>query len=352
MRYYLIRHTVYEILTDRKKGIMYLPIKFFLWLCEYLYRGYIYIILFGYRKNLFYIHRPAIKVIGIGNLTLGGTGKTQACMMLARFLVSLDRRPAILIRGYGRDESFMLREELDGVQILVGRNRVKNSIKAQEELNCDTLLLDDGFQHYRLRRDLDIVLIDATNPFGNGHLLPRGILREPIPALKRADFVIITKVDAISKDTLRQQYLYEKIRSFVDEERILEAIYQPSSLTGIDKEDIYNDLDLIREKRVAIFTGIANPLYLKYIVERCGAKVACEFVFPDHYRFSKDDLNYAIKRCQELKIEFFIITKKDLVRLKRLDIYKDSGDVTILVLNVEFEIVKNKEILFDRLRRL
>src|SRR5438876_5539483 len=145
-------------------------------------------------------HRPPVPVISVGNLTAGGTGKTPCVEYLARFLQARGLRPAVLSRGYrgnGRpnDEALILEANLPDVPHLQGKDRVTRASQAVRVFGADVLILDDGFQHRRLRRDLDLVLIDAMNPWGHGRLLPRGLLREPISSLRRADAVIVTRLD-------------------------------------------------------------------------------------------------------------------------------------------------------------
>ncbi|MFH1848019.1 MAG: tetraacyldisaccharide 4'-kinase [Candidatus Omnitrophota bacterium] len=343
----MLRDFAYALITDTAKGFWVMPLRFLLCAGEALFKAYLFVLLKGYECRIFAPYRPDAKVVSIGNLTLGGTGKTQICLMLARLLEAESRKIAVLIRGYGVDESRMLEEELPGVPVLIGRDRIKNSKRAFYEFGADTIVLDDGFQHYKLDRDLDIVLIDASNPFGNHRLIPRGILREPISQLRRADIVIITKVDFGGGNLPR---IYREIGKFVSRKKILEALYRPVSFSSLLKPGEKLGLDAISGKKICVLSSIANPGYFKHKLNGLGPKIELEFTYPDHYDYKESDLRRVIDDCVFFKVDLIVTTKKDAVKIRKLGI--SCADVPILVFDVELDIIKNKESLTDGLYRL
>src|SRR5947209_3482800 len=184
-------------------------------------------------------HRAAVPVISVGNLTVGGTGKTPCVEYVARFFRRMELSVAILSRGYGaehgpNDEALVLEENLPDVPHLQGADRVTLARTAVEELESEVLVLDDGFQHRRLARDLDIVLIDATNPWGHGYLLPRGLLRESPRGLKRAGVVMLTRCDQVSGDEVKR--IRERVGQLAPQAAVVETIHRPAGLVNGERE--------------------------------------------------------------------------------------------------------------------
>src|SRR5262249_45410270 len=205
------------------------------------------------------IHKAAVPVVSVGNLTLGGTGKTPCVEYVARFYRQLDLRVAILSRGYGsgqgrNDEALLLEEALPDVPHLQGPDRVALARAAVEELESEVLVLDDGFQHRRLARDLDLVLLDATCPWGHGALLPRGLLREPASALRRAHAVLLTRCDQVGPEA--RQAIRSRVARLAPGVPVLESVHRPE---GLVNGGATADLDLLRQRPVAAFCGIGNP---------------------------------------------------------------------------------------------
>ncbi|MBI4335124.1 MAG: tetraacyldisaccharide 4'-kinase [Candidatus Omnitrophica bacterium] len=335
-------------MTDRISGPLVIPVKIALWALSVIYGLAIKVLSKGYEKKFFIPYRADCKVISIGNITVGGTGKTQAAIMMTRILEGLGRRAAVLIRGYGADEYKMLQEELRDVPVLVGADRIRNAHRAFYDFGADTLILDDGFQHFKIQRDMDIVLIDATNPFGNHELIPRGILREPVTALKRADLIIINKIDF---EAGKLDEVYKVIAAFGKSDAVLESIYRPLELYEIASGRPVG-LKAVRGKKVALVSSIANPAYFRQNISKLGAaSIELEFAFPDHYDYKRADLDRIDRECGYFDVDFIVVTKKDAVKLKRLF---SSGEfaVPVLVFDVEFAITKNEKLLHDRLSGL
>lgn len=340
------RKFFYYLMTDRLGGPLFAPLKFILWALSLVYGIIIKVLLTGYEKKLFTPFKADTKVISIGNITVGGTGKTQAAVSVARILEASGRKPAILIRGYGADEQQMLREELKDTPVLVGPDRIKNSKRAFYDFGLDTVILDDGFQHFKIHRDLDIALIDATRPFGNHELIPRGILREPITSLKRAGLIIVTKVDS---DIAKTGEVYSVIERLGMKDRVVEAVYKPLNFYDLDTGRP-EGLQRVRGKKICLVSSIANPSYFRQNILKLGARIELEHEFLDHYDYKKSDFIKIGRECAVLGIDLIVVTKKDAVKIKRLALANEvEVAVPILVFEVDFAVTKNKELLYDRL---
>lgn len=263
------------------------------------------------------LERVDVPVVCIGNLTLGGTGKTPCVEYVARFFRQQDKRVAILSRGYGseggrNDEAMLLEENLPDVPHLQDRDRVAIARTAIEELESEVLVLDDGFQHRRLHRDLDVVLIDATNPWGYGYLFPRGAMREPIRELKRAHAVMITRADRVSKDeieAIRRRVLRVK------ELPISLTKHAPIELMGMD--GLTASFDELRGKPVAAFCGIGNPEAFRQTLRDLGASVAEFRSYPDHHNYTRTDVDELQTWAEKQTADAIIATtQKDWVKLR------------------------------------
>jgi tetraacyldisaccharide 4'-kinase len=302
---------------------------------------------FLYRINLFKTKRASVKVISVGNITLGGTGKTPAAIMLAERLAREGFSPAVLIRGYGEDEWKMIRDKLKNrnIKVFVGRDRVKRAAEA-EHAGASCVILDDGFQHRRLARDLDIILIDSTNPFGNGRLFPRGILREPLESLRRADIIVLTKADK-GKNNIAM--IENELKVVAPAKPVLKARHVPAELWEIRNRSM-KSADSIKGKTVCVVSAICDPAYFRHAVEKLGASVGLEFVFPDHYFYKANDLKRIFRECRARMIGTLITTEKDAVKLKDLALHEEGP--VILVLGIRFEITDGGEKLDDGISRL
>jgi tetraacyldisaccharide 4'-kinase len=310
------------------------------------------------------------QVISIGNITVGGTGKTPVTEMLARTLRDRGRSVSILSRGYksrrlkqaqpwedeagkaidaedmpkvvsdgskllldskfAGDEPYMLAQNLDGVSVVVDKDRIKGGRFAVRHLGADTLVLDDGLQYLRLAHGTDIVLVDRTAPYGTGHLLPRGTLREPPRNLRRASYILITKCDGTPNDAL-----IEQIRRHNPYAPIIECAHGPRYL-----EEVFTGkrqpLEFLQDKWVAAISGIAVPESFEKTLENLGARVEIRRHFPDHYRFNIREINAFMERCIERDMELVVTTEKDAVRFPR----PKEITVPIWFLRIEVEILK------------
>ncbi len=322
-----------------------------------------------------------VQVIAIGNLTVGGTGKTPVVEKFARELRDEGRNVAILSRGYrskptplherilnkillradttpprvvsdGRsllldsetagDEPYMLASNLKDVVVLVDKDRVKAGRYAIEKFGCDTLLLDDGFQYWKLRgRRQDIVLVDCQQPFGNERLLPRGTLREPPSHLARASTIFITKSDGKTAE------LRKRIAELNPTAGIIECVHHPLYL-----EDVFtgqrHDLALIKGRKVASLSGIAQPESFEHNLVTSGSELVYSKRFADHHRFTQQEVLNAINRSKKRQAEMIITTQKDAVRFPKID----RRDLPILFMRVEIKIVAGADDFQDCVRKI
>src|ERR1700690_1690976 len=322
-----------------------------------------------------------VQVIAIGNLTYGGTGKTPVVEKFARELQNAGRKVAILSRGYrskpaplhitllnkillrddrtpprivsdgksllldsemAGDEPYMLASNLKDVVVLVDKDRVKSGRYAIEKFGCDTLLLDDGFQYWRLRgRRHDVVLIDRQQPFGNEHLQPRGTLREPPSHLARAHTIFITKSDG------RTAELRRRISEFNSDAAVIECVHHPLYL-----EDVFSGerkgLDFLTGKKVASLSGIAQPESFEQSLVKLGAELVYSKRFADHHRFTQQEILNAINRGKKRQAITIITTQKDAVGFPKLD----RRDLPIFFMRVEIQIVSGANDFQDCVRKI
>ena len=338
---------IYSLMTDRRKGPIWLPFKFVLYLASLVYGLGILVRKLLYKFGIFKIEKAPLKVVSVGNLTLGGTGKTPFVIALAGiFKDELRREASVLIRGYGWDEQNMLKKNMPDTPILVGEDRANSSHKAVKLYGSEAAILDDGFQHWELGRDLDIVLIDSRNPFGNGHLFPRGVLRESVGAIKRADIVVFTKVDRSKADIGGLKTKLDNIKSGI---LFVEVVHKPKHFYEGRAGKIFG-LDYVKGKKVMLLSSIGDPSYFEETVQSLGANVAGHFIFPDHHNYRYKDIEKVTKKCDEKSFDLIITTEKDTVKLDRLKFA--IGYYTLLTLAVELEITKGKESLVDRLNSI
>ncbi|HUW84264.1 MAG TPA: tetraacyldisaccharide 4'-kinase [Phycisphaerae bacterium] len=263
-----------------------------------------------------------VPVISVGNITTGGTGKTPFVAALFHKLVDMGYRPAILLRGYkaatgeSADETIELALAVNCDRIVQNPDRIAGAEEALLRFEVDTLLLDDGFQHRRIARDLDIVLVDATRPFGYGHLLPRGLLREPPSSLARADLIVVTRCDQAPPPVLAR--LHERLSRLSPSTPVVEARHRPTALVGLDGS--VRHLPGPIPERVVCVAGIANPASFAATVGALGSRVVATRWWPDHYRYERRDLTALGELARQHDAEALITTCKDMVKLRALSV--------------------------------
>jgi tetraacyldisaccharide 4'-kinase len=301
-----------------------------------------------YDRGWLTIGRPRIPVVSIGNLTAGGTGKTPCVEYVARFYRCLGLRVAILSRGYGagngpNDEARLLEENLAGVPHLQGPNRVALAATAVEELESQVLILDDGFQHRRLARELDLVLIDATSPWGHGHLLPRGLLREPKSGLRRAGLVVLTRCDLVSRQ--ERGRLREEIARFAPDSEVAQTEHRPREwLNGAGQTA---SLEMTVGRPVVAFCGIGNPEAFRHTLKRMGAAPDDFRTFPDHHAYTQADIDsLRIWAGGQAKDAILVTTQKDLVKLREARL----GERELWALRIGIHVREGQDLLERKLR--
>ncbi|MEZ6091366.1 MAG: tetraacyldisaccharide 4'-kinase [Pirellulaceae bacterium] len=290
------------------------------------------------------IGRADVPVISVGNITTGGTGKSPMVAWIARLLRDEGLRVALISRGYGaaagmvNDEALELEERLPDVPHVQNPDRVQAAAVVVEELETEVILLDDGFQHRRLHRDLDIVLIDATCPFGYQALLPRGLLREPLSSLKRADVVVLTRSDAVSDD--QRDQIQKTVSRYATNATWVSSVHAPSRLRSFGNDD--QPLETIANQEVLVFSAIGNPSAFSQTVRQCGAKIVAEKQFPDHHRYNRNDIETLIAWAGRYPTATsFVCTHKDLVKLKA----DRLGRLPLFAICIDMQITEGEEAL-------
>jgi tetraacyldisaccharide 4'-kinase len=290
-----------------------------------------------------------VPVVSVGNLTLGGTGKTPCVEYLAGFFQQHNRRTAILSRGYGsargpNDEALVLQENLPQVPHLQGPDRVFLANEAIKNFRSEILVLDDGFQHRRLARDLDIVLVDATQPW-EPHLFPRGLLRESYEGLRRAGFVLLTRCDQV--ESRKRGRLKEAIAHYAPAVPIAESNHGPVHLINAARE--VAALAELHDRPVAAFCGIGNPHAFRKTLADLGARVSTFRTFPDHHPYSSRDWEELNRWAQQQEAESLVLTtQKDLVKLRHLRL----GGKPLWALRIRLHIQEGQEVLDQKLTEI
>jgi len=336
---------------------------------------------FLYSKRIFRDNTLGCLVVSVGNLTVGGTGKTPVVEKFARALAQKGRKVAILSRGYksvprpfwqrallwitryekripprvvsdgsnllldseqAGDEPYMLASNLPEVIVLVDKDRVKSGRYAIEKFKADTLILDDGFQHWALKSRLNLVLVDRQFPWGNNHMLPRGTLREPPVSLKRASHVFITKSNGHGSDELRAQ-----IKSFNPSAQIIECTHHPLYLQNVFTGE-RKPLEFLKGLKVAALSGIAMPDGFEQSLEKLGGELVHAKQYADHHRYSQQEILNMINRSKKRGAQVIITTEKDAVRFPKLD----RVDVPIYYLRVEIKIIEGAKDFDDAVNRI
>jgi len=370
-----------EVVLEERRGKRATIIRGTLYACSKVFKVAIKFRRFLYNVRILRDSTLGVQVIAIGNLTVGGTGKTPVVEKFARELRDEGRNVAILSRGYrskpspllerlmnklllredttpprvvsdgksllldsemAGDEPYMLASNLKDVVVLVDKDRVKSGRYAIEKFGCDTLLLDDGFQYWKLRgRRQDVVLIDRQQPFGNERLLPRGTLREPPSHLARANVIFITKSDGDTEELRR------RITELNSTAGIIECIHHPLYL-----EDVFTGnqvgLDYLKGRRVASFSGIAQPESFEKSLVTLGSELVYAKRFADHHRFTQQEVLNAINRSKKRQAEAIVTTQKDAVRFPKID----RRDLPIYFMRVEIKILSGADDFQDCVRKI
>jgi tetraacyldisaccharide 4'-kinase len=360
-----------DVVLERRRGVRATALREILYALSFIYERLVQLRLYFYRKRILRERALGCLVISVGNLTVGGTGKTPIVEKFARALQAGGRRVAILSRGYksvprkrrwldrlrrrdadpprvvsdgksllldsltAGDEPYMLAHNLKDVIVLVDKDRVKSGRFAIDKWNVDTLLLDDGLQYLHLKHRLDMVLVDRQAPFGNEFLLPRGTLREAPRNLRRASYIFITKNTGESNETL-----IKRIRRYNRTAEIIECAHKPLYLQNVFTGEQL-PLERLRDAFIGSICGIAAPESFEGALKKLGAHVDLAKRYIDHHYYTEAELTTFINRCIRRDLAMIVTTEKDAVRMPRLP--ETDMKVPICFLRVEIEILSGHE---------
>ncbi len=334
---------IYALMTDRRHGLWDRLVKIDLLVLSFIYGLIVRVTRGLYRSGVLPSYRPAKPVISIGNITIGGVGKTPLVIAVVKFLQSRGLRVAILTRGYMprstktfSDEARMLEEHLPMVPVCAGRDRRASIKECLKHHAVDVFVCDDAFQHWPLQRDLDIVAVDAVNPFGNGHMLPRGILREPLNALLRAGIIVLTKTDQPRADTAA---LHQRLEKLAPKALVVESRHTAAACVEVYTRS-GQDVSHLKGVRVVGFCGIADPASFRHSLHEAGFDVANVFVFMDHHVYTEEDMAMVRRYALDHDIQMIVTTHKDAVKIGKFQGFWEGFKVHYLQL--ELEIVQGK----------
>ena len=362
---------LYAIITGRTSGGISTLLIGLLTPLSYVYAVVIKIQGWLYDCGLFKQKRLPSTVISVGNIVAGGTGKTPAVIWIAQYLQSEGFQVGVLLRGYRReshhsvsiisdgkqlltsvkesgDEAGLIARRLPGVPVVVGNDRYAAGLEVIQLWGHrnGALILDDGFQRRQLARDLDILTIDSTQPFGTGKLLPAGTLRESKTALKRADIVLLTRTDLVAGPV--------NFERLVQGKPIIESRHRPTRLYQLRTGEEY-PLDLLKAQHILAVCGIGNPNSFVETLRQFEPKAVELLAFPDHHRYSWSDLSDIKARRYDVGAEIVVTTEKDSQKLEAFTPrtgFSNLESVEFFVLEIEFDITTNVEALEKRLRHI
>ena len=304
------------------------------------------------------VYRVGVPVVSVGNLTLGGTGKTPLVEWIVRRLIEQGKSVGIISRGYGaqsgpNDEARELAWKLPGVPHVQNPDRVAAARQAIREFGCQALVLDDAFQHRGIARDLDIVMLDALEPLGYEHVFPRGTLREPVEGLARANVIALSRADLLTAE--QRRVIRDCVATLSPEAAWVEVVHAPLALVAAghgrgpagetpaphvgETPAIQQPLEMLRGRRVLAFCGLGNPAGFRHTLKVCGYDVVKFHEFPDHHAFGPGDLNSLIAAARQAEAEALVCTQKDLVKIgtDRL------GDLPLWAIRVGIDFLAGQE---------
>ena len=345
-----------DLISGRRNGIAAILHRGVLWLFTWPYRA-----ITGTRNWMFdvglrRIHTALVPVVSVGNLTTGGTGKTPFVAFLVDWLLQRGIRPGIISRGYKalpdadssmsqpNDEKLLLDRLCPGVPHIQNRDRVAAAREAHLNHNCQVLIADDCFQHRRLARELDMVLIDSTEAFGFGFVLPRGLMRESAAGLRRASLIVLTRCEQSSEADLDS--LTQRIQSLTSAP-ILRTSFEPTCLRSVDGATA--SIDERKHRPVATFCGIGNPDGFRRTVSRMDTPSVFHRAFPDHHHYVESELRDVVTAARKAGAEWLATTAKDLVKLPA----DFDFELPIFALDIELHVAaEHEDVLFRQLERI
>lgn len=373
-RHELVRQYLFRLIHDETGGPFDFIVLALLRASSVLYSWGVCLKLAMYRSGFLQQHRLPATVISIGNITVGGTGKTPTAQMMAQMIKDMGYKVVILNRGYrahwqeevglvsdGRkiymtayeagDEAYLLAKTLPGIPVVIGKDRSISGRYAVEKLGAQVIILDDGYQHWQLARDLDIVLIDSLNVFGNTHLLPRGTLREPLSHLDRADIFVLTKTDQATGWS--REYLRNVLKKYNPAALVSESIHNPCYFIEIADwykgiQDKNCPLTELEGREVLAFSAIGNPSSFEQTLSDIGLHIVDTVRYPDHHDYGVLEMQSVTERAVAKNAYALVTTAKDAVKIPTEFIYSDR-DRPLYVLGMEIKITDGEEALRRRL---
>jgi tetraacyldisaccharide 4'-kinase len=306
-----------ELASGRKRGLAAALSRAALGACELPYTAAVRLRNWRYDTGRAAVHRVGVPVVSVGNLTLGGTGKTPTVEWLARWFAERGLRVGLVSRGYGakagesNDEALELAQKLPGVPHVADSDRARGAHRAVEEFGCQLLILDDGFQHRRLARDFDLVLVDALEPFGFEHVFPRGTLREPLAGWSRAHAIMLTRADLL--DEAQRTAIRQRVGSFAPHALWLESAHAPHGLLTAAGDE--QALESLAGKPLAAFCGIGNPAGFRHSLAQCGYQVVAAREFADHVNYTAEVIRELENWSAASQVAAVVCTHKDLVKV-------------------------------------
>ena len=349
-----IKEYLQLITVKKNKSLLEVCFTGMLFVLAVIYGFILRLRLFCYDNGLLPVYKSRLKVISVGNITVGGTGKTPLVAMIAEFLISKKQSVSIISRGYKTinlepdfaDEPMMLKKHLPNANVIIDKDRKQAIINLEKRSNSDIVILDDAFQNCAIDKVLDIVCISCLNPFGNDYIIPRGIMRLPFAYLKRADIFVLTHCSA-DLDILN---IIEVLKQYNPKALICKTKHVSEYFYDLYSNKQENE-DFIKNKKVAIVCGISQPENFKQMIVSLNAEIGLKFYFPDHHSFDQEQVKTIIKQCEINKISFIITTAKDEPRLKKVleqDVFSKLA-LRILVLKIKINLEENEEGFTNRL---
>ena len=344
-----VRQYIFELMTDSCQSLMDVLVQCLLWALSIPYAMVLAVRRSLYQAHILPQYRSPKPVISVGNITLGGTGKTPLVMAIVEILQAKGIRPVVLTRGYMTagalfsDEAMVLKEQLKDVPVLSGANRKKNIEDCLKHHAVDVFICDDAFAHLGLARDLEVMVIDTTNPFGNSHVVPRGILREGIAALKGADFFVLTKVDLPASQSAS---VSQRLTLLNPKALMAHAVHKAHSCVDVLTRKAA-DLKSFQGLSVIAFCAIADPTNFKHSLMAAGFLVKDVMVFMDHHVFTLEDIARVRRLASDSQVQMILTTHKDAVKLSGFN--ESWQGFKVYYLQVVLDIVKGKNVFIDRL---
>jgi tetraacyldisaccharide 4'-kinase len=363
-----IQTYLYRVIHGERRGLLPTILLLFLRLFSAVYALGVNVKLSMYRFGVLEQHKLPCYVISLGNITVGGTGKTPTAQRLATLIRDMGYRVVILNRGYraawqedvglvsdgqkiymtaaeAGDEAYLLAKSLPGVPVVIGKERAVSGEYAVKQLNAQVIILDDAYQHWQLARDLDIVLIDSLNRFGNNFLLPRGTLREPLTNLNRAHAFLLTKVDQTTdnaRDSIR-----DTLVQYNDKALIVESIHRPRWFIEIESwykgvRDCGIALENVRGQSVVAISAIGNPSSFEQTIADIEVNVIDSLRFPDHHHYTMSEMQWAMERAVKKGANALVTTEKDAVKIPAEFIHSHRP-LPVYVLGIEVRFLDGYE---------